>query len=383
MNVVDLLADHRVVVCVGSGGVGKTTIAACLALHGALGGRRAMVLTIDPARRLAQSLGLTTLASGGETIDGERLKAAGLELSGSLAAGMLDQKSAWDEFIVRHAPNEELARTILDNRFYQHLSQSFAGSTEYMAMEELGRIDESGLYDLIILDTPPSGHAVDFLEAPQRLAAFLDRSVVGWLVGPSVSVGWNAWKRASRGARFLLRRVEDATGIGTLTDISDFFVAMEGLFDGIGDRTRKVQALLKAEGTAFVLVAGPEEQVLGEADRLAAKMRELSMPLKGVVMNRVHEIPPGLDPEPAAQELAGLGERLVSNGASPGAVQWLLSNMRDYLVSANAEGARREAFAADLGDEVVTTAVPEMEGDVHDLQGLSRLAHIIAQAGPI
>lgn len=383
MSVVDLLAEHKIVVCVGSGGVGKTTVAAALALEGAARGRRAMVLTIDPARRLAQSLGLSDLAAGGEMISAQVLAEAGVTLKGTLSAGMLDHKSAWDEFISRHAPTGEIARTILSNRFYQHLSQSFAGSTEYMAMEELGRLDEEHEFDLIILDTPPSRYALDFLEAPQRLAAFLDRSVVGWLVGPSVSVGWNAWKRASRGARFLIRRIEDATGIGTLTEISDFFVAMEALFDGIGERSANVQRLLRAPTTAFLLVAGPEEQVLGEADHLAEKMRELDMPLKGVVMNRVHEIPQSLTGEGLAEELAAEREQLIAEGGEEDAARWLFETLADYCVAAAAEGARREAFALDLAPNVVTTALRELPGDVHDLRGLATVASALAKGDKI
>ena len=231
MSLRRIVDQHRIIVCVGTGGVGKTTTAAALALSGALAGRKAMVLTIDPARRLAQSLGLGALSSRGERIAPELLADAGIRLRGSLSAAMLDQKSAWDDFISRHAPSSEVRDTILRNEFYQHLSRSFAGSTEYMAIEELYRIDESNQFDLIVLDTPPTGHALDFLEAPRRLEDFLDRSVIGWLVRPYVSVGWSAWKTASRTARFLMKRIEDATGISTLRQISEFFVAMERLFD--------------------------------------------------------------------------------------------------------------------------------------------------------
>lgn len=376
MSLLELVDQHRIIVCVGSGGVGKTTIAASLALYGALHGRRAMVLTIDPARRLAQSLGVGSLASGGEAVDLSSLDAQG---PGSLAAGMLDQEGAWDEFIARHAPNPEAAATIRANTFYQHLSRSFAGSTEYMAMEELGRIDESGLYDLIVLDTPPSRHALDFLEAPQRLSAFLDRSVAGWLAGPSrsaMSVGWSAWKQASRGARFLLSRIEDATGISTLNDISEFFVAMEKLFDGIGERSEKVQALLRARRTAFVLVAGGEEQVLGEAEELSARMRSLDMPLKGVVMNRAHLVP---------EVLQGGGEAAVSQvlsyleeqGADEESRQWLGRIFSDSLASATAEEARRELFTTGLYGDVEVVTVPELAGDVHDLGGLSKVVGLL------
>jgi anion-transporting ArsA/GET3 family ATPase len=380
VSLLDLVDQHRIVVCVGSGGVGKTTIAASLALYGALHGRRSMVLTIDPARRLAQSLGVGTLASGGEAVDLSSLEGFGAGLQvGSLAAGMLDREGAWDEFIARHAPNEEVAATIRANTFYQHLSRSFAGSTEYMAMEELGRIDESGLYDLIVLDTPPSRHALDFLEAPQRLSEFLDRRVAGWLAGPSrsaVSVGWSAWKQASRGARFLLRRIEDATGISTLNDISEFFVAMEKLFDGIGERSERVQALLRARRTAFVLVAGSEEQVLGEAEDLSERMRDLEMPLKGVVMNRVHHVPDAAESE-VTEKLALLAARLKADGVDGQAWDWVEGAFVSYLACAAAEEARRELFTLGLGPDVELAAVPELPGDVHDLTGLTEVVKLL------
>jgi len=368
-----LLDSHRVVVCVGSGGVGKTTTAAALALHGASYGRRAMVLTIDPARRLAQSLGLDTLSSAGERIDPQLARAAGIELRGMLSAGMLDQKSAWDDFIARHAPSEDACRAILENEFYQHLSRSFAGSTEYMAIEELCRIDESGEYDLIVLDTPPTGHALDFLEAPARLEDFLDRSVVGWLVKPYVTVGWSAWKTASRSVRFLFQRIEEAAGIQALRQISQFFVAMERLFDGIAERSRKVRGLLGSDATAFVLVAGPEEQVLGECEYLTTKMRDLGMPLKGVVMNRVHTVPGGPD-APPVEAVEALLENLRGRGIDAEVISWLSRTYADSLTTARAEDVRRESFEAGLGADVAMVAVPELDHDVHDLASLAEVA---------
>jgi anion-transporting ArsA/GET3 family ATPase len=183
---------HDVIVCAGSGGVGKTTAAATIALWGAKRGRRAAVLTIDPARRLADSLGLP-LAGGSEiAVPKELLRANGIEIQGSLSAMMLDQKGAWDSLVERHAPSPEIRDRILENRFYQHLSQSFAGSQEYMAIEELARLRESARYDLIVVDTPPSRHALEFLEAPQRIHDFLDRRIVRWFVKPYVAAGWSA-----------------------------------------------------------------------------------------------------------------------------------------------------------------------------------------------
>ncbi len=389
MSLRDVIAEHRLIVCVGSGGVGKTTTAAAIALEGALSGRRSMVLTIDPAKRLAQSLGLVSLHPGIQEIDAAKLEAArpGTTGIGSLGAGMLDQKSAWDDFISRHAPNEETRDTILRNEFYQHLSQSFAGSAEYMAIEELCRIHESGRYDLIVLDTPPTRHALDFLEAPRRLEDFLDKSVVGWFVRPSASVGWRAWKTASRTVRFLFDRIEDATGLQALAQISDFFVAMEQLFDGINERGQRVRTLLEGDDTAFVLVAGPDEQILGESEAFAQRMQDLGVSLRGVVMNRVHTDESlrkqgERDEEPDGEfVLTGdehIRRAIIEEGGSAELADWLIRTFRDGERIADAEDLRRESFEAGLPDDVARVAVPEFGHDVHELVDLAKVAERIS-----
>jgi anion-transporting ArsA/GET3 family ATPase len=329
-----------------------------------------MVLTIDPARRLAQSLGLEALRSGGERISDELLARAGVRVKGSLSAAMLDQKSAWDDFIARHAPSKELCDTILRNEFYQHLSRSFAGSTEYMAVEELCRIEESGRYDLIVLDTPPTGHALDFLQAPRRLEEFLDRKIVSWFVKPTLAVGWSAYKTASRTARFLMSRIEDATGMRTLGQISEFFVAMEKLFDGITERSRKVRSLLAGEQTAFVLVAGPDEQVLSESEMLTSKMRALGMPLKGVVMNRTHPLPEGGDACASLAEVRRVLDGCALDRVPDDTARWLWRTYEDACTVARAEDLRREVFEEGLEEDVARVSVPEFLGDVHDLHAL-------------
>lgn len=372
MSLRKLLQGHRVVVCVGSGGVGKTTTAAALALQAAIEGRRAMVLTIDPARRLAQSLGLEDLAAGEQRIEESVLAGAGEPVRGTLSAGMLDQKSAWDDFIARHAPNEEVLSTILRNEFYQHLSRTFAGSTEYMAIEELCRIYESDRYDLIVLDTPPTGHALDFLEAPQRLEEFLDRSTIAWFVRPYMSAGWSAWKRASQSLRFVLERIERATGVETLKQISDFFIAMESLFDGIAERSGRVRELLKNDDTAFVLVAGPDERVLEDSEMLADRMEDLGMPLKGVVMNRMHA---SETVEHAFDDgaLASLEGTLADLGIGDEVAVWMAGNYRNACAVARAEAIRREAFEGGLSPEIPVVAVPELRQDVHSVEVLTQL----------
>jgi anion-transporting ArsA/GET3 family ATPase len=365
----ELLASSRIVVCVGSGGVGKTTVAAALALEAALDGRRTMVLTIDPARRLAEALGLAELRTGGEKIDAGRLETAGLRPRAELWAGMLDQTSAWDQFIARHSPSDEVRETILANPFYLNLSRSFAGSTEYMAIEELARIEETGTFDLIVLDTPPSRHALDFLEAPRRLEEFFDRSVLGWLAKPA-SAGWSVWKTASRSARFVFEKLEEATGLQALSEISAFFAAIESLIDGVSERMRTVRALLEAPTTSFVLVTGPDEQVLEDAEGIVARMQELGVSLRGVVMNRLQDAG---STGAGEESIARLRQGLLEAGVGVEVVAWLEQTLRARRLQASVQAVRREVFESGLPPNVPVRAVAEQKRDVHDLKGLSAI----------
>jgi anion-transporting ArsA/GET3 family ATPase len=378
----DVVADHRIVVSAGSGGVGKTTVAASLALWGSLQGRRTVVLTIDPAKRLATSLGLETLGSVPREIPAAVFQAQGLAPVGLLSAMMLDQKGAWDALVERHAPPEARAR-ILKNPFYQHLSQTFAGSQEYMAIEQLCLLAESGDYDLIVVDTPPTRHALDFLEAPQRLGDFLDKSVIKWFVRPYFNAGWSALRAVNRSVGFLLRRIEQATGVSALAEISDFFTSMSGLFDNFQARIDKAYEVLRGSGTAFVVVSSPEEQVLEDAEYLSTKMGELRMPLKGVVLNRVHhEFRPSrrgrrggeVGPE-EVHELAAVVERAL--GGRAGEAAELAANFADYQALARGESLRIEQFRAGLPRGVPVVSVPNFARDVHDLAALAAMhAHL-------
>jgi len=382
----EVVAGHRIVVSAGSGGVGKTTVAASLALWGSLQGRRTVVLTIDPAKRLATSLGLETLDSVPREIPAAVFGAQGLTPAGSLWAMMLDQKGAWDALVERHAPPEARAR-ILENPFYQHLSQTFAGSQEYMAIEQLCLLAESGDYDLIVVDTPPTRHALDFLEAPQRLGDFLDKSVIKWFVKPYFNAGWSALRAVNRSVGFLLRRIEQATGISALAEISDFFTSMSGLFDNFQARIDKAYDVLRGAETAFVVVSSPEEQVLEDAEYLSTKMSELRMPLKGVVLNRVHhEFRPArrgrrgaeVGPEDV-QEIAAVVERAL--GGRPGDAEELATNFADYQALARGESLRIEQFRAGLPRRVPVVTVPNFARDVHDLAALAAMhAHLFGGA---
>lgn len=387
MTLAELVRRHRIVISAGSGGVGKTTVAASVALWGALEGRRTIVMTIDPARRLARSLGIPELGSDVREITRDVLAQAGLDVPGTLSAMMLDQKGAWDALVERHAPADARER-ILRNRFYQHLSQTFAGSHEYMAIEQLCVLAESGAYDLIVVDTPPTRHALDFLEAPRRLADFLDRQVVKWFVRPYFSAGWSALRAVNRTAGFLLRRLEQATGVSALAEISDFFANMSGLFDNFGERVDRAYALLRGADTALVLVSSPEEQVLEDAEYLTRKMAGLGMPLKGVVFNRVQEefrFEDGArhgfdDAEPDdIVRVAGTVGRVLKG--EPKLARELAQNFLDYQVLAQGDQLRIEQFAAVLDRDVPVVTVPNFARDVHDVRGLASMhPHLFAAA---
>lgn len=381
-----LVEGHRIVVCCGSGGVGKTTTAASVALYGARRGRRSIVLTIDPARRLADSLGIGPLGNAPRIVESEWLRRAGIEIRGSLSAMMLDQKGSWDELIARHAPTTEVRDRILKNSFYRQLSQSFAGSQEYMAVEQLGELDASGHYDLIVVDTPPTQHALDFLEAPERLLHFLDRKIVRWFVRPSLTAGWSTLQSMNRTVGFLLHKIEDATGVSTLAQVSDFFEAMGALFDGFEARVSRVTELLRDPATAFLLVAGPDEQVLGEAEYLVEQMAARGMPLKGVVMNRVHPwLDTGTDEEIDESHVVArirpwVAASLGREGpASARLTHALAGNFIKHQARARGDALRMEVFRGGLPGEVPVALVPDLTQDVHDLAGLLRLhSHLFA-----
>ncbi|HZR83198.1 MAG TPA: ArsA-related P-loop ATPase [Candidatus Binatia bacterium] len=387
-GIAQLVARHRIVVCAGSGGVGKTTTAASLALWGARAGRHAIVLTIDPARRLADSLGIGPIGNTPRRVPDDVLRSLDVAAGGTLTAMMLDQKGSWDELVERHAPTPEARARILENRFYRQLSQSFAGSQEYMAVEQLGELDASGRYDLIVVDTPPTQHALDFLEAPDRLLAFLDRRIVRWFVRPSMSIGWSAFQSMNRTVRFLLRKIEDATGVATLAEVSDFFTSMSSLFDGFEARVARVTELLRDPKTAFLLISGPDEQVLDQVDYLAGQMAARRMPLKGVVMNRVHPLfqSEGLDDEsadtiaravagPAGRALAALPERHRKD-----LVGRVAANFVAHQARARGDALRIEVFRQGLPEGVPVVQVPELARDIHDVHGLAAL-HPYLMAG--
>ncbi|MFJ9946602.1 ArsA family ATPase [Kitasatospora sp. NPDC091207] len=364
---VDGLIDDpktRIIVCCGSGGVGKTTTAAALGLRAAERGRTVVVLTIDPARRLAQSMGLTELDNTPRIVKG-------VTGEGELQAMMLDMKRTFDEVVLAHAEPGR-AQAIMENPFYQSLSAGFAGTQEYMAMEKLGQLRAAEEWDLIIVDTPPSRSALDFLDAPNRLGSFLDGKVIRILTAPAKVGGRSAMKFLNVGMGLLTGTLGKIFGAQLLTDLQTFVSAMDSMFGGFRERADRTYQLLKAPGTAFLVVAAPERDALREAayfvDRLAADR----MPLAGLVLNRVHRTGA---PQLTAERALAAAEALEENGSehtSPEAelvAAGLLRLHAERMQIMSRERRTRDRFVSVYPD-VPIVEVAALPGDVHDLDGL-------------
>jgi len=342
-----LAEDRSIVVCCGTGGVGKTTTAAAIALEGARRGRRACVVTIDPARRLADALGLESLTNRPGLVEGD--------WPGELWALMLDTKGTFDDLVVRYAGEEEQAQAILANRLYRNLSGALSGTQEYMAMEKLYELHESGSFDLIVVDTPPNRNALDFLEAPRRLTRFLDNRVFRMLVMPT-----RAYFRAmSMATQAFLRTISKVVGTEMMNDAVAFFRAFEGMEEGFRDRANQVRGLLSATTTAFVVVASPRDDAVAEALYFVGKLQEAEVPIQALIVNRLHPRF-GVEPGPLPTGLTG------SLGA-------LVTNLVDFRAVADEEELGFAELVSRLGTSPVVR-VPLLADDVHDLAGLRKVA---------
>jgi anion-transporting ArsA/GET3 family ATPase len=400
---VDRLIDDRrirIIVCCGAGGVGKTTTAAAIGLRAAERGRHVVVLTVDPARRLAQSMGLSSLDNTPRLVPGLRPGASdapggnGADSGGSLHAMMLDMKRTFDEIVEAHADPDRAAQ-ILANPFYQSLSSSFAGTQEYMAMEKLGQLRRADEWDLIVVDTPPSRSALDFLDAPQRLGRFLDGRLLRLLTAPA-KVGGRAYLRVlNAGVGVVTGVLTKILGTQVLRDVQTFVSALDTMFGGFRERAEYTYQLLRAPGTAFLVVAAPEGDALREASYFVERLDTERMPLAGLLLNRVQRLPAAQLSaarslaaaevlQPADADGVGNGAALGGNGAEESARVLAIAALRLHADRMELGATQRRAAEHFIAAHplVPVAEIPAQPEDVHDLDGLRLIGQAFASPRP-
>lgn len=370
-DLVERLDGMRVVVCAGSGGVGKTTTSAAIAMGLAARGARVCVVTIDPARRLADALGIEQLGAEPRRVDDERFAGHGITIEGELWAMMLDPKRTFDELIARLAPDEKTRDEILANRIYRELSSAVAGSQEFTAVAKLYDLDRSGQFDVIVLDTPPSRNALDFLDAPDRLTGFLEGRALRLFLAPSGL----AAKVVGRGTSVVFSMLRRVTGVDLMNDLSVFFTALSTVLDGFRERASGVKALLADGATAFLIVTSPERDPVEEAIFFGGKLREAGMPFGGLVVNRVHPLAADGDEEVDEAVIA------AELGGDAALARKVARTLREFRVLAHRDARAVERLRSEVGDED-PIIVPHLDGDVHDVDGLVLVhRHLFAEGG--
>lgn len=374
-----LLESHRLVVCVGSGGVGKTTAAAALGLHAALVGKRVLVITIDPARRLANALGLESIGNRETEIPPSVFQLAGIECRGTLHAMMLDTRTTFDDLIARMAPDEATRDRILSNKIYQQISNAISTAQDVMATEKLHDVYHKGDYDLIVLDTPPMKNALDFLEAPNRMTRFLDEKIIKWFLKPLES------EKASLTSRLMMSTGAMAYkllgfifGTEFLSDLNEFFVNFKDMTRGFRERSEEVARILHSNSTSFLIVCSPGRTSVEDARHFAAQLRERKLPAGGIIINQVRsavEVPFN------AQQVLSPEERAMLQQVQPGLGSTEVGSMIERM-----ERFYRWNYGRSIQDQRAITelkrllsgaaifrVVPRMIEDINDIPGLLRL----------
>ncbi|HEY7439186.1 MAG TPA: ArsA-related P-loop ATPase [Acidimicrobiia bacterium] len=383
-----LFTTKEIVIFSGSGGVGKTSIAAGAALGAAsrIGGK-VLVLTIDPAKRLADALGLEGIGNIERRVPDDAFKAAGLEPRGELWAAMLDTKQSWDELVMRHAPDAETAYRILDNRLYHNLTARFVQSHDYIAMERLYELHEQGKYDLIVIDTPPSRNALDFLDAPQRMAEFFGGRLLRWLTMPYRVGGRRGARMINVASRPFYQIADRLLGSQFLQDIAEFFLNFQAMYDGFVERAKSVERLLHDRRTSFAVVTTLESAPLHEAESFCDELVRRKYPLGALVLNKT--LPPYL----LSSEASDAAARLVADSGPLGA------QLAELDIPALADAARNGRVLATIGESFLNYAVvarreaelrtelarrpdivvdvPNLDSDITDVAGLARLARLL------
>jgi len=374
----DLLAlveGCRVVVVVGAGGVGKTTVSAALALGLASRGARVAVVTIDPARRLAAALGIDALGDTPHRVDAAHVEAAGMPMRGTMDAIQLDPRATFDRLVAREAPDAAARDRILSNRIYQHLSGTVAGAQEFMAVERLHELSASGDYDVVVLDTPPARNALDFLDAPERMTRFVEGRGLRLLLGPRGGAGRLGWRALQAGGSMVMSVLERLTGAELIRDIAEFLQSFDGMYQGFSDRAAGVKDLLVSEGTRFVVVTGPRLEPSAEARALWQRLQADHYPLGALVVNRVHTHPKGGDAAP--RDLASL---LADAGAADPAGLAARATEALEAARARARADRHEidALMTALGTPALVV-VPALDTDPVEVAGIASITRALGR----
>ncbi|MFZ2059492.1 MAG: ArsA-related P-loop ATPase [Candidatus Binatus sp.] len=385
----DLLTKGSIPILLGTGGVGKTTIAAALALAGASANLNTAVITVDPSKRLRDALGLARLGGQPTRIGARQLAAAGLDPYLQLSAMMLDVSGAWDAIVERFVADPATRRKVFDNPFYKSLTAEFAGSEAFAALQRLYDLHQTGAFELEVVDTPPASHSFEFLQTPARLIRLLDSRTARWLFTPSLSASRIAMKVASNAARFVVREIERFAGSNVLSTITDFFAAMAESMDGIIDRLQKTEALLHSPAVKFVMVTTAEPDRIRQARELLTQMEAEGLKLSAIVINRFLDertwsaVADSTDPLSHLAEISELRSSLAKDGADANGFGRLVRHFEAYRDRTLDDIRRVAAFAHELPKGVKLAIAPEIETGVRDLAALSRVASYLTSGTSI
>ena len=363
-----LIDEKKVILCVGSGGVGKTTTSAAIALAAARAGKKVICLTIDPAKRLANSLGLERMTQEETTVSPEIFRAANVEVSGSLTVMMLDTKRTFDDIVHKHASSTRARDAILTNKIYQYVSTSLAGTQEYMAMEKLQSLRDARTYDLIVLDTPPTANALDFLDAPERMIEAIDSPAMRWFVQAFSGRGGGkiGFGLLGKGSTLVIKAIGKITGGAFLDQLAGFITAINDLFGGFTERAKRVSEALRGPEVAFVLVSSPEPMAIDEINFFADRLRAFAMPRDAFVINRVHLAPEG--------DEAKIGEALAIDGLPQELADAAQKAFEEAKLLATRDGRHIERLKV---EGAVVVRVPAFERDVHDVSALAAVGEAL------